>query len=541
MSNQAINTQYEWALLGAAWGDVLCSLSAVYDSQIKKVLYVGNTDANLMKDFLLAQDFIDEVISINVNDLNLEDYLGLWVDCIFRNQTLEQKLTDVLLKASVDIPYSKIFNACSDYFAKYNKIYQLENVNLPIEIIQWAYNFLKDKNIYNFILVNPYSFNSTTTEMHWPLWHEYIDWLISHSQYHYVFVGCDYELDNDLNRDNVTNLINLLPSNLHVFALSLYASSTITTSNSLAHWCNSRNLVCTNICNTTVSGKYDYFNRILNENTIYSIKHSDNIDIAKIITKKINFKVYDEMITPLRNLYLENQLETYEEKLLYYLTGKIKDDINFRMEPIFVSLPFMTYEDFSTDWFLTSDLFDVMYRIAKIIKPHSYYEIGGRLGHGIISICYGSENISEIGWCDNETYVNESNLKLAENLKAFNKKYNKNIKYSYVDNMELVPEHILNYEIVTIDGEHTFEGKIRDLNIAKNSGAKLILVDDYFWESPVRYAIRHFAKNNNLKLHLIHTFRGLALFDMTPNELYINELKNNGIVIDSLNTEIIKY
>lgn len=541
--NNFFDKTKEWAFIAAAWGDVMCCLSAVNESGIRKILYLGDIDENEITDFLLCQNFIDEIKYISKNSLNLEriEYYNFLSDSIWRNQNFENKLKQILLEQNIDIEFESIFNAYEDWYAQYNKIYQIKNLNLPNYIYDWVENFIEKNSLNKFILVNPFSFQSTDVGNHWSSWGEYIEWLTKYENYNFVFVGHGYEPDFDIEKPNCLNLINKLPSNLHVLGLALRANSIITTSNSLAHWANSHEIICTTMMNYFVSEKYNYFGKILNEKTIYKVWFNDTIDYAKILTNKINFKLYNHQELPQRDLYNEIQLITQNERYIYYLTDKIKNSNSYKMEPVFDSVSFIPYHDFMEDWCIAPDNYDLLLKIARIINPKSFYEIGARNGHGLLTFCYGASDLEKVAWCDNEQYYKHSNYKVTQNLESFNNKYNKNIEYSYIENLEYISEHLIGYQVITIDGEHTYDGKIRDLNIAKSANPEVILVDDYFWESEVRYAIRFWAHQNNLPLHLIHTFRGLVIFDLTSNNKHLQNLINNNIVIDTLDNSIVRF
>ena len=64
-----MTSQKHWALVAAAWGDVICSLNAVKEAGIRKVIYFGFMEG--MKEFLEAQTFIDRVYVISSRELGL--------------------------------------------------------------------------------------------------------------------------------------------------------------------------------------------------------------------------------------------------------------------------------------------------------------------------------------------------------------------------------------------------------------------------------------------------------------------------------------
>ena len=53
----------EWGLFGCGWGDAIVSMSNAKKKNIRKIIYVGSFPE--IVDFLLAQDYIDEVEHIH--------------------------------------------------------------------------------------------------------------------------------------------------------------------------------------------------------------------------------------------------------------------------------------------------------------------------------------------------------------------------------------------------------------------------------------------------------------------------------------------
>ena len=67
------------------------------------------------------------------------------------------------------------------------------------------------------------------------------------------------------------------------------------------------------------------------------------------------------------------------------------------------------------------------------------------------------------------------------------------------------------FDLLHIDGDHSYEGCMADLNLAKYSCVKWVLVDDYDWNN-VPVAVNDFARKNVLDVeHIKDGFRGSAL------------------------------
>jgi hypothetical protein len=76
------------------------------------------------------------------------------------------------------------------------------------------------------------------------------------------------------------SLYNEIPSMMHIFALARYATGVITTSNSLAHWCQIDDIPCLVICNRKSTRQNYIFRRVLNWPTIDFVEFLDDVEFA---------------------------------------------------------------------------------------------------------------------------------------------------------------------------------------------------------------------------------------------------------------------
>jgi len=144
-------------------------------------------------------------------------------------------------------------------------------------------------------------------------------------------------------------------------------------------------------------------------------------------------------------------------------------------------------------------------------KPKSVYEIGVRAGYTAYYLLKGSGATKYRG-IDLETYKIHSN-DLALPLVR---------KVCKDSQIELGSSHALEkldqlYDLIHIDGDHSFHGKVQDLELSLASLAPggVIVVDDYNAKLgiEVKKATDVFAEKHNLKLIPLKTFTGHALLE----------------------------
>lgn len=496
----------KWGLLGAAWGDLFCSLESVKEYNIKKILYLGHMPESQIKEFLYAQDFIDEVEIIYLND---KKYFSFWEDIISRKPHSQKLLENILVSNNFDIQIENIYNACLDLTGKNNITFQTKNLKLPKYVIEWAKSFIKQNNLNSFILVNPYSVNSSAKEEHWLYWEPYLDWLFSNKNYKFVFVGYNYDLKTNLNHENVIDLFNKLPSNLHVLALSMFAESVISTSNSLSHWCNSHDITCTTMLNSRVSNKHDYFSRILKSKNIYKIWYQDSLNYAKFITNKINF---NKNSNNLRNFLVEDQIVDENKRFLFYLKNDYPNISNLNLEYILSSLPYVTVDDFQSTSFVSMK---ILINYLQKLGPMKYFDVGSGYGYGYCSLALMNDNLKEIiSFNENSEFNRRANI----NFKFFKERYNKNISLNTIDDWKLIALNVKNYDVIVFNKNYlNLEFLCKEINlILKFANDKLIIFKDFS-----DLDISKILKNNfKSKIKMLFEKPDIFVLDLSQNEKF---------------------
>jgi len=521
------NLKNKWGLLGAAWGDLICSMSSVYSSDLKNILYIGAMPPEEVKLFLLTQKNIENVISINPlqHGMTYNEYLSFWSSMVGRKADLEQKITKLLKQLKIKIDYKNIINCACDIQVKYYKIEQYKNFELPSEIYSWTKSILTKYNLNKFILVNPYSFNSSPIDAHWSHWEKYLDWLFMNDNVNYIIVG-QHSIFKDkfIHKKNVINLSGLTPSNLHVFGLAQFCDSVITTSNSLAHWCNAQNILCLTMMNLPGCIKFDYFFRILSGEYIYKIYFNDSLNYAKHLTTKININNYLGSKPVKRNFSIEDQLVKEQDRFLYYLTKKIDDNIVFELDNYLekissVSLPY-------NNGLINIQYANSLFKFATKMSFDNYFDFNTNNSLAILALCTGSSELKKVGWhfdkshhCDNFDIISES-------ISFFNKRYDKNIDYEFVKTKDDFSS-FKSYTVSGIDYNIEIEYfKLLFINLLKNN-VNFIIIYNYLNEPVKNKFIESWLKVFKLKTIQIENFDDLIFIDTTKNQEYLNKILLN--------------
>lgn len=513
----------EWGLLTSAWGDVLCSMATFQESGLRKVIYLGHMDP-CMRNFLEAQPGIEDVILLRTPDLGISksDLIKMCMWFSKRAHESDFVISSILKKCNIDINVDQIYNASLDCFLDYHVNKQSKNITLPDNAINWSKTVQNQLGLRDYVLVNPYSINSSSWESHWPHWESYLDWLVSHEQIQFVFVGLDYRPTRYRGRSNVIDLVAKTPTMMHAMALGSDAAAVITTINSMAHWCNSQDLRCVVMHNSAADRPHDTFERICASKEFYKVWFRDPLETGIALTRRVldlsgNGPVARGID---RSLWLEE---------------------SHSMASLYNRMPAIPRSDFFTARAQARDGYDLMRQIGQAVQPESCYEIGARLGHNLLAICAGSPRMQRVGWCDNESQLRNSNRMACRNLEFFGERYGRPVQYSYIDDIGQAPMHSQGHHMMIVDGEKTRLGIIRDLDIAFAGNAELILVEGYFEEPVVRYAVREWAVASRQPLRLIHTFRGLAAFDTTPDSRHAQKLRDHGIACDLVDSARVRY
>ena len=124
-------------------------------------------------------------------------------------------------------------------------------------------------------------------------------------------------------------------------------------------------------------------------------------------------------------------------------------------------------------------------KIKEISKFKSMMEIGFNAGHSSAFVLENFDDVKvhsyDIGWHD---YTEPNAQKVKE-------KYGDRFNFTLKDSKKIEPKEIqFKYDIVYIDGEHTFEGAFSDIQLFINSTMRWAVIDDLQIKS-VAKAVTH--------------------------------------------------
>ena len=268
------------------WGDIIVGLGYFkHHIGSGEILYLGNNKQ--VTDYLECQPFIKRVINVPVT--NEEDWKKYWIYTVFgyavdHDPNYHIEVKDPFFRAGYKESQFTITHLHQELALPEQPIYQWEGNDLPKYAKDWAKEFAKTLPE-NFILFQPFSFNSNRPQDHWPHWDQLASMITSYTNQNLVLIGHGW-LPGIANRsknilsDKIINLYEKIPSMLHVFALAEYAGGIITTSNSLGHWCQIANIPCVIICNTKSSRPHYIYRRVLEWPTITCIHHDTELEEA---------------------------------------------------------------------------------------------------------------------------------------------------------------------------------------------------------------------------------------------------------------------
>ncbi|HTR80005.1 MAG TPA: class I SAM-dependent methyltransferase [Bacteroidota bacterium] len=190
----------------------------------------------------------------------------------------------------------------------------------------------------------------------------------------------------------------------------------------------------------------------------------------------------------------------------------------------------------TTDWFWADTYYPYYVKLASLLQPRSILEIGSLQGFSLISMAEGCTNLESAYWIDNELYLPNSNQMCYENFGFYYKTFRpgskipqtKFMKNSW-DAMRLQKKVAV--DLIHIDGEHSYDGKLRDLSVCSALHPRYIVLDDYF-NTINHEAIDYWAACNQYDFFVIDTFnRGLAVFDFSRKKNSMDLAKKNGLPI----------
>lgn len=169
------------------------------------------------------------------------------------------------------------------------------------------------------------------------------------------------------------------------------------------------------------------------------------------------------------------------------------------------------------DYMHCKNYYEIYYAIAKYYNPKSILEIGVRYGYSLYSMIAACENLEYVRGYDIDEY-DPGSIEIAN--KNISNVISKGIDFKIENkNTQNAKKLRKKYDLIHVDGNHTFEGKLHDLNLVKNN-CKVLIIDDYNHIREVKNAVEKFISDNeNIieKNFLINSMRGTYIIEFKPN------------------------
>jgi hypothetical protein len=197
--------------------------------------------------------------------------------------------------------------------------------------------------------------------------------------------------------------------------------------------------------------------------------------------------------------------------------GTIIDPIN--LQNVWPSLPASVHGDLASDWCAAENGYSVYQALGAALTPCSILEIGARVGHSLISVASENPRLRRIRWIDNESYVASSNIMAKANILGFYREFRPEWPVPEIEYTPGYPspENLRgNFELCHIDGDHSYAGKIRDLEYCSALQPSWIIADDFEYHAEVGRAVHEWCRWMKMPLFVASSYRGLAIIPFHP-------------------------
>lgn len=188
------------------------------------------------------------------------------------------------------------------------------------------------------------------------------------------------------------------------------------------------------------------------------------------------------------------------------------------------ALPHHPWADHANgDHYVSSDIFPTKWEVLRREVPdaRSVFEFGALVGYFLVTALDACPKIERVAWVDVEIAHPDSNDLCAANVVAASKGRKPFPRSRWFDKTHPhVLAHLLytdgearpaQYDVVHVDGDHSYKGCLIDLTLGLAMNPQLLLVDDYQAIGEVRAATDDFAQHMGLTVEAFETVNGLAV------------------------------
>jgi len=166
------------------------------------------------------------------------------------------------------------------------------------------------------------------------------------------------------------------------------------------------------------------------------------------------------------------------------------------------------------EYIKSGNCYEHYYDLAKKYNPKSILEIGTRYGYSLCSMVAGSMDTVEYveGWDDNS--YNPKSIEFARinltHILGYTNAYS--FKCINSHNVKILDRQ---FDLVHVDGDHGYYGKLQDLDLIKNN-CKVVIIDDYEYILEVHSATNDFLVRNKDLIkdwYVIKSLRGTFVIE----------------------------
>jgi hypothetical protein len=264
----------EWGLLGCGWGDTIVSMSNAKKKNIRKIIYVGSFPE--IVDFLLAQDYIDEVEHVHYSPK--ED--GYWLFFFHLSIRKEpDKVLEDFVKSRNLGDHRKYINLQLN-FGGGDELELFEDFNFSQRAIEEADKIEEEYHLKDFIIFQPVSLHSTPAENFYPYW----DMIFKRTLELYpdnqiVLIG-QTNSKIEVKHDHFIDLRNKFSTAESIGYLLRKAKLVITLPNNSVYFCNRFSVPTISFCNKEFETALA-FRRTMNKNTMVLVDWKAPYEEAK--------------------------------------------------------------------------------------------------------------------------------------------------------------------------------------------------------------------------------------------------------------------
>jgi hypothetical protein len=178
------------------------------------------------------------------------------------------------------------------------------------------------------------------------------------------------------------------------------------------------------------------------------------------------------------------------------------------------------HPDFSV-WLENEDHYSFYYKIFQALNPDSVLELGTCLGFSLAAAAMAlPAKDLHLSWVDDESYLPGSNELAWENIwGVFKGRFEGESPFHPLRYWTSPPPagRVRGlYQLVHVDGDHSYDGCLKDLEYAEAVRPQIILGHDYHLEEGVRRAVSGFCAKHSYAHFVLDRFKhGLFCVDRT--------------------------